>query len=192
MHFATPRLLAIACLLVLVGCTVTETDDGPSAATSVANPFADGGPVETDAGYLQATYTLDDEPITLKDGRAERRAAQDSVSVERFSVLEGSPVTGDLDGNGTEDVAFVLVEETDGSGTFSYAVAALQDQGQVRGSSALFLGDRIGKPTLAIRDGLIHATFLDRPDGVPFTQPPMRERVIQAKLNGLELDDLGD
>ena len=37
----------------------------------------------------------------------------------------GSEVRGDLNGDGREDVAFLLTQQSGGSGTFFYAVAAL-------------------------------------------------------------------
>jgi hypothetical protein len=183
------RLLAVACFLALTGCDNAGTNpaEAVAPASTVANVSTANAPGND---YLQATYALDGEPITLRDGRAERRAFPDSAAVDRFSILEGSTVVGDVDGNGQDDVAFVLVQEGGGTGTFSHLVTATQHQGHYRGSNALFLGDRIGKPTIALRDGVLEVRFLDRPDDAPFSKPPTRQRVVQARIEGPRLEAL--
>lgn len=84
----------------------------------------------------------------------------------------GNDATGDLDGDGTPDTAFLVTQQPGGSGTFYYVVVALHTaQGWV-GTNAVLLGDRIAPQTTEIRDGLITANYADRKTGEPFTTAP--------------------
>jgi hypothetical protein len=71
-------------------------------------------------------------------------------------------VHGDLDGDGTDDAALILVHQPGGSGTFYYVAAALAADGIYRGTNAVLLGDRIAPQPLLIRNGVINANYADR------------------------------
>lgn len=92
--------------------------------------------------YKDAEFMIDGQRVKLEDGVAETEAAPGSAStvVTRYF---GNEVKTDLDGDGREDVAFILTQSTGGSGTFYYAVAALNTERGYVGSDAYLLGDRI-------------------------------------------------
>jgi hypothetical protein len=75
--------------------------------------------------YMNAAYIVDGRPITLTNGVSAIEAAPGSAStiVTRYF---GNELRKDVDGDGREDIVFLLTQATGGSGTFFYVVAALQ------------------------------------------------------------------
>lgn len=68
---------------------------------------------------LNATYRIEGQPIALVDGHHESPAAPGSATKVRTAVWK-QPVFGDLDGDGDEDAALLLIHDPGGSGTFYY------------------------------------------------------------------------
>lgn len=174
----------VAASLVACGCAPApgSRSTGAVAAPEAAHTWPKQGP-------LNATYLFEDQPVTLVGGRADREVAPGSAMKERTYVW-GMPVYGDLDGDGDDDAAVLLVQDPGGSGTFFYLAAAVQKDGRYEGSNVIFLGDRIGSPTVAIEAGVIRVGFLDRPEGASLTDGPSVHRSMQVKLHGLRLHDL--
>jgi hypothetical protein len=138
-----------------------------------------------------ATFEFDGESVALVDGVAEGPPAAPGSAIHERTTLLGSPVYGDLDGDGREDVAVLLANDPGGSGTFVYLAAmALGPKGQ-QGTNAILLGDRIGAPEVSIDKGVIRATFLDRTDDASFADAPTKPRVVEAKLQAGRLVELG-
>ena len=78
----------------------------------------------------------------------------------------GNEIRHDLNGDGREDVVFLLTQETGGSGVFYYAVAALDTEQGYVGSEGLLLGDRIAPQTTEIGTGnIVIVTYADRAPG---------------------------
>jgi len=89
-----------------------------------------------------ATYLFEREAITLANGVAEKELAPGSAS-KQVTRYFGNAVEIDLNADGLEDAAFLLMQDSGGSGTFFYAVAALRTPDGYLGTNAIFLGDRI-------------------------------------------------
>lgn len=111
---------------------------------------------------LDATYLIDNQAVTLKDGKT----ADNSVSIF------GSPVLGDLNGDGRDDAALMLLQNSEGSGSFFYVAVALNTKAGAQGANVIFLGDRIAPQNIEIKDGQIIANYADRQAGEPMTTPP--------------------
>jgi hypothetical protein len=170
----------------LLICSCAPAPDSQST-NSISAPEASHASPKP--GPLNATYLFEDQPVTLVGGRAEREVAPGSAMKERTSVL-GKPAYGDLDADGDDDAAVLLVQDQGGSGTFFYLAAAVRKDGRYEGSNVIFLGDRVGSPTVAIETGVIRANFLDRPENASFADEPSVHRSMQAKLHGSRLEDL--
>jgi len=149
------------------------------------------GPIET--GRLQAaenvavdplnaTYHLQGEIISLKNGRSEIASSPDSATKITTDIL-GDPVIGDLDADGDEDAALFLAHDPGGSGTFYYVAAALNENGRYRGTNAVLLGDRVIPEDLAIRDGFVEVRYSDRPAGEPMSTRPTVKKQSYATLD---------
>lgn len=110
---------------------------------------------------LNAAYLIEGQRIMLSDGKAERPVLPGSA--EQFETrVFGSPERGDLDGDGDEDAALVLLHRTGGTGTFYYVAAAIQGPEGLFGTRAVLLGDRVAIQSIRIRNGMVLANYADR------------------------------
>ncbi len=154
----------------------TSTIVGAAAALIVAGGawywlMGGGVAAPVTADYKNATYVIEGQPVTLVDGHAETAAAPGAAS-QVVTQYFGNAATGDLNGDGAPDVAFILTQNSGGSGTFYYAVAALKTATGYQGTSAVLLGDRIAPQTTEIRNGQVIVNYADRAAGEPMTAQP--------------------
>src|SRR6185437_1787599 len=133
--------------------------------------WARGGKQPVAFDPLNATYAIDGQPVVLVNGKASVPAAPGAASMVTTSAF-GEPVMGDLNGDGTQDAALMLVQDSGGSGTFYYAAAALHVTTGTQGTNAVFLGDRIAPQNIEIQNGEIIANYADRKPGEPMTDQP--------------------
>jgi hypothetical protein len=144
---------------------------GLLAALAVAS-CAGLQPVHSPAGDpLNATYVIEDVAITLSGGQAQRPVLPGSAEQVETRVF-GEPEWGDLDGDGDEDAALVLLHRTGGTGTFYYIAAAIRGQAGFIGSNAVLLGDRVAVQAMHIRNGVLMANYADRRAAEPMTTAP--------------------
>lgn len=122
-------------------------------------------------GYKNAAYTIEGKSIRLVNGYAETSAAPGSAA-KLITKYFGDDASGDLNGDGAPDVAFILTQTSGGSGTFYYVVAAQKTPNGYTGTNGVLLGDRIAPQTIEIRNGEVVANYADRPAGAPMTNPP--------------------
>jgi hypothetical protein len=134
---------------------------GSQTAASVQNP--------SDTANL--TITIDGQPVTLVNGRSEVPTAPGSASTVVTQYF-GNQALGDLNGDGATDIAFIITQSSGGSGTFYYAVAALQTASGYVGTNAVLLGDRIAPQTISITNGQLVVNYADRAEGEPMTAQP--------------------
>ena len=124
------------------------------------------------ADYKNATYIIEGERVTLKDGVANSTAAPGSASLETTAYF-GNEMFTDLNGDNLEDIVFILTRETGGTGVFYYVAAALNTGNGYRGGEALLLGDRIAPQTIEKGTGkMVVVNYADRAPGESFVTPP--------------------
>lgn len=120
--------------------------------------------------HKNCTYLLDDRSVTLDNGYLEETVADSSAkNIIRYF---GNEVKADLNGDGFEDVAFLITEDKSGSGLFYYAVVALRNATSCLGTNAVFLGDRIAPQTTEFRNNQIIINYADRNPGESMTTQP--------------------
>ena len=137
--------------------------------------------------YKNAMYVVDGQIVHLVDGVSEVESAPGSASkiVTRYF---GNEVKTDLDGDGREDVAFLLTQETGGSGIFYYVVAALNKETGYDGGQALFLGDRIAPQTTEKGPGKsIIVNYADRNPGESFATRPSMGKSLRLLLDPVNM-----
>lgn len=123
--------------------------------------------------YLNATYSIEGKRVTLTDGKFEQAVVPDGATKTAIAVW-GSLVSGDLNGDGTDDAVFILTEDTGGTGTFYYVVAALSDikNNKTTGTNAILLGDRVAPQNINLENGMIVVNYADRKKNEPMTTQP--------------------
>jgi len=134
-----------------------------------------------------ATYIIEGQPVTLVNGFSSTPAAPGSASKITTQYF-GNEITHDFDGDGRADIAFILTQNTGGSGTFYYVVAALNKVNGYVGSQAVLLGDRIAPQTTEMSQDkstpdVIVVNYADRKISDSFTTPPSVAKSIWLKLD---------
>lgn len=139
------------------------------------------------ADHKNAEYLIEGKKVKLMSGIAESEAAPGSASkiVTRYF---GNELKTDLDGDGREDVAFILTQESGGSGTFFYAVGALNTEKGYVGSDGYFLGDRVAPQSTNLSTNPRHKNvvvfnYADRAPGEPMASRPSVGKSVYLKLN---------
>lgn len=117
-----------------------------------------------------ATFTFDNEPVTLSDGQAE--VTDSAVGLVTETELQSERGYGDLNGDGKDDVVVFLTQSGGGSGTFVYAAAYVSGPVGYKGTNAIFLGDRIAPQSASISNKTATVNYLDRKDDEPFAAEP--------------------
>ena len=149
-------------ILFFLGASITLAGGGGDAADPSQTVAADP---------LNATYTIGANEIRLSGGRSELQTAPGSA-MRTKTLAFGKPVCGDLDGDGDEDAAVIIVQDPGGSGTFYYIGAALGVKGGYRGTNAVLLGDRVAPLKVDIRNGVIFIDYRDRRPEEPMAIAP--------------------
>ncbi|MFZ1075697.1 MAG: hypothetical protein WAN50_04980 [Minisyncoccia bacterium] len=123
------------------------------------------------ADYKNAAYTIEGQSVTLVNGSSTVPAAPGSAS-NIVTQYFGNEATGDLNGDGVPDVAFILTQNSGGSGTFYYIVAAIKTPDGYQGTNGILLGDRIAPQTTQIEDGQVVVNYADRSPSEPMSAEP--------------------
>lgn len=141
-----------------------------------------GSVVSQTAGYIDGTYRIEGQSVTLVNGHAESSTAPGSAT-KVVTQYFGNEATGDLNGDGVPDIAFILTQNTGGSGTFFYVVAAVKTTTGYAGTDAMLIGDRIAPQTTEITDGKLIVNYADRAVGESFAVPPSQGKSLVLKLD---------
>jgi len=123
-----------------------------------------------------ATYIIEGQSVILVNGISSTPIAPDSASKITTQYF-GNEVIHDFDHDGRPDIAFVLIQNTGGSGTFYYVVVALNTIHGYVGSNAVLLGDRSAPQSTEISQksntpDVIIVNYADRKIGEPFAVKP--------------------
>lgn len=124
--------------------------------------------------------TIGEQSFTLVNGVAEKETAPGSKETVR---VVGEPVVGDVTGDGKPDTALLLADDPGGSGTFYYAVLAIDDGGSWRATNALPLGDRIKPENIEYEDGQFVYRFLERKPDEPMAATPTVQNTVPVRLD---------
>ena len=127
--------------------------------------------------YKNISYSIDGENILLSNG----------IDTETGTRYFGNELITDLDGDGDNDVAFILTQDGGGSGTFYYAVAALQTESGYVGSDGYFLGDRIAPQSTDTSPNPRHKNvvvfnYATRATDEPMTATPSVGKSVYLKI----------
>ena len=132
------------------------------------------------------TYSIDGTLVTLLDGSSEEGIP--GSTQKTVTNYFGNEVRTDLNNDGREDIVFLLTQNTGGTGTFFYVVAALNTEEGFKGSEGFFLGDRIAPQTTEISEdpghqNVIIVNYMDRDEKQPMSEEPSVGKSIWLKLD---------
>ncbi|MCX6753021.1 MAG: META domain-containing protein [Candidatus Nomurabacteria bacterium] len=137
----------------------------------------------TQVNLHDGVYTVAGQKVILKNGISEVESAPGSVS-KIITRYFGNDVVGDFDGDGKQDIAFLITQDTGGSGIFYYVVALLDKVGGKIGTDAVLLGDRIAPQTTELKDkNILVVNYADRKSGESFTTSPSVGKSLFLKLD---------
>lgn len=94
----------------------------------------------------------------------------------------GNEASGDLNGDGKDDKVFLIVQKSEGSGTFYYAIASIQTDKGYKNTNPFFIGDRIAPQSTSIVSREIYINYAERKQGEPMTTPPSQGATLLLKV----------
>ena len=121
--------------------------------------------------FKNCTYNIDGQNITLKNGYSEVQTVAGSAS-NLITEYFGNEIVADFNGDGVKDDAFLLTQNSGGSGTFYYVVVGLSSKNGCKGTNAILLGDRIAPQTTELSNGEIIVNYADRKLSEPMSATP--------------------
>lgn len=164
-------LIVIVALFLYVTPRETTAPTGPSQQETVR---FDG---------RNATFSVEGTLVTLVGGLSQTSTASGSATqvVTRYFGIEA---TGDLNGDGLADAAFLITQESGGSGLFYYVVAALQKANGYTTTNAFLIGDRIAPQAVSISVGAqeLQVNYAERKPGEPMTADPSAGATLRLKV----------
>jgi hypothetical protein len=136
--------------------------------------------------YKNISYLIDGQSVELNDGYSESLISPGSAAKVTTRYF-GNELFTDLDGDGDDDVAFILTQETGGSGTFYYAVAAINTENGYLGSDGYLLGDLIAPQSTNVSQNPRHKNvvvfnYAIRAEGEPMTTQPSVGKSVYLKI----------
>ncbi len=169
------KYTSFAIVIVFIGIIFWLYTLAPEKTTVPEN---DNVSIQEVQDYKNTTYIIEGESVTLKDGFAEAEIVPGSAT-KKVTRYWGGDFFKDLNGDGREDVVFLVTQESGGSGLFYYVVAAINYGEGYRGSAAFFLGDRIAPQNIEPGDeATILVNFAERNKGESFAVAPSSARSI--------------
>lgn len=163
MRFTKRAVVVSLCIVLLILLAIFATlfflKTRPAPKVSINTTFKD------------ASYIVEGKVVSLHNGVAEEEAAPGSASKITTKYF-GNEAKGDLNGDGQEDVVFLLTQSGGGSGTFYYAVVALKTASGYQGTNAILLGDRIAPQTTEVHATDIVVNYADRGKSEPMSMNP--------------------
>ena len=181
-------LLIVAMLLVLSACVAPVAPAEPAQAPSDGQMSAPvDSPELTIEQLANATYSgIYEEPITLTDGRYEGEPfVEGGAARPTVQLIRGTVIYGDLNGDGVNDAAMVLVENSGGSGVFNYVGAQVNQDGQPVDAGTVLLGDRTQIQSAKIENEQIVIDIVTQGPDDAMCCPTTKMRMSYALQDGM-------
>jgi len=102
-----------------------------------------GAPV---TNYKEVTFWISGEPVSLRNGEAQAYTDLGGGVLTTIRYF-GNEVRHDIDGDGNEDIVFLVTQEIATGDTLFYAVGALKRGNAYTGTHAVYLGENIAPQT---------------------------------------------
>lgn len=167
-------MCALAVLLPALACATRHASSPPPA------PYPE--PPTWDQASRATYYDLIDQAVSLRDGAAEIPGPDRA----RITLARDFLVTGDLDGDGADEAAVLLVRSSAGSGSFVYLAALAARAEEAANVGTAFLGDRVQVRGARIGDGRVRVDVVQAgPDDALCCPSQLTTRVFALSGGGL-------
>jgi heat shock protein HslJ/LysM repeat protein len=131
-----------------------------------------------------------DEPVQLTDGKYEGEPfVPGGASRPTVTFHPEVYAFGDLNGDGVDDAAVILIENSGGSGSFIYLAAVINDGGTPVNVATHLVGDREQVQAISIEEGEITLNMVAHAPDDPMCCPT-QEVTKQYRLQGDQLVEL--
>ncbi len=154
--------------------------------TAAIEPSA-AAPVPLSALANAEYHGIYEQAVTLKDGLYEGQPfLADGASRPTVTLIDRMVAVGDLDADGEQDAAVLLVENSGGSGSFVYLAAVSLAGGAARNLATTLLGDRVQVRNLSQDDGAVLVDLVvageEDPSALPATKVRKTFQVSDGSL----------
>ena len=166
-------LSVVSFLLISCGSTSETTSSNTDSQAEQSSAQAPADPAN-------AGYYIDGIVYTLVNGELEQ-AIEDSTTVNKFKLLDFKAV-GDINKDGTDDVAVVLTNDAGGSGTFYYLAIFTSGSSPVIENTS-YLGDRIVVNDITFTNNQFQVKYLDRDSEADMASDPTIEITGIAEMD---------
>ena len=169
--------LVVIVIVIGAGVLLLTERDGREDVGVVTSP------VQTAFDGKNSTFAIDGKLVTLVNGVSETPAAPGSTSKVTTRYF-GNEATGDLNSDGLPDTAFLVTQDTGGSGLFYYAVVALKTTVDDKTTNAFLIGDRIAPQSTYIpaNSQELQVNYAERKPGEPMTTQPSVGATLLLKV----------
>ena len=178
-------IVVIVVIIAALGWYVLPHTDTPNTSNEHTQENDKG--VATD--YKNGSYEVDGTWVQLQNGISQVPILEGSASMVTTQYF-GNEVRGDFDGDGDEDIAFILTQDGGGSGIFFYLVGAINEGTGYRGTPAVLIGDRVAPQTTEFRNlpagqagGTVIVNYADRKEGEAMAAVPSVGKSLYLKYN---------
>ena len=179
--------------LVLAGCSPAVPDQEPAATINPTAPNTPIAPLNDDQIKNLTYQGIYNESVKLTNGQYEGEPIMEDGSSRPTVSLMPLSAYGDLNGDGVEDAAVLLSENSGGSGTFFYLAAVVNQEGEPVNSATTFLGDRVSPESIAILNGEIVIEMAAHAETDPMCCPSLKTRTSFAlQVNKLTVLQTGE
>ncbi len=152
-----------------------------------AQPVVREGELTLEALQNAVYQGIYDEPVQLTDGKYEGEPFVPGGASRPTVVLHPEVYAfGDLNDDGVDDAAVILIESSGGSGNFRYLAAVINEDGVPVNIATQFIGDRERIQAVSIEDGEIAVEMLAHGPGDPMCCPT-QEVTKRFRLEGGQL-----
>lgn len=146
----------------------------PTATPSEAAPA--GGDLTIEALKNAAYQGIYAGPVQLADGKYEGKPfVEGGASRPTVTFIDPFFAFGDLNGDGVEDAAVTLAENSGGSGTFIYLAAVVLQDGAPVNVATQLLGDRVQIKSMTVEAGEVVVTLATFAADDPLCCPSLEE-----------------
>ena len=176
MNSIKKQIILLVVLILLVIVIISALMDSNSKNIQVSGVVNSNNFISKNS-----SFEINGNLVTLKNGYQEKRSSDDKYTIS--SRYFGNEVKGDLNRDGVLDYAYMIVQNTGGSGSFYYEIIALSNPDKSYTTNAFLLGDRIAPQSSNIALGKLTVNYVDRAQGQPFSAQPSVGKTVYFEVN---------